>query len=345
MSFDAHEFAAGELTEYESKIAYDVTKTGNPKLPGIAEARLRDLMSQDPPSCWSALKATSADQGALRLAQMQCSADFVLETWKRDYAQLSRRQAPAGLDTLTGPARAAVSVLADLPPAAWSLACQLQLATDFFSKDECTFGMTENPIRRDRALGDFVIAASGWKGALRGAFRALHGDGTAPETRLFGPAKRDAGDDDQDGLARGRLIIHPTIIPYSAERTRLRIINPHSRKTKTGKNPIIYEVISRDTQCGLEMLYLPWAWTELEPETHLRQVAEDVQALAPALKAMCECLGVGGKTSSGFGGFRLLKGQVATERAARDFKTWDNLPGAYLAALAVPAGGANSDGH
>jgi hypothetical protein len=338
MSFDRIEVAATSALASESRIQYDRNAEGKPVFPRPCPVDFSSAVGDDPAEAWFALRATERDlAGSRRGREIVLAVDKAFELWKEEYNRQPKEKEPlpeylAQLSGYLQPRNLAAG-LSFLPPGAWSLRCELTLAKDFLSKDESAFGMTENPIRRGRAMRELIIAGSGWKGALRNAFRAAHGSDTPEEIRLFGPAKRNL--EDEDGLgdaARGRLVFYPTYILPAPDHTRLRVINPHSREKKIGLNPIVYEVIKQGTNCSFELLYLPWGrGTKATPEQR-GEDASDMRMTGEALRAMFRDLGAGGKTTSGFGTFSVRDGKLVTRDKSHPFPSMKKLVDAFAKA-------------
>jgi len=145
------------------------------------------------------------------------------------------------------------------------------LKTPWYSKDDRPFHVLDNPVRKDRVFGVPFMSAASWKGLLRWSFAMTTGligpdplkdenkrrQAEAAILRLFGNEKG-AGDDSQ----RGALVFYPTWFP----RVGFEVINPHSRKTRAGTQPIYYEVVparyqqngtQTETKATLRLLYAP----------------------------------------------------------------------------------------
>jgi CRISPR-associated protein Cmr2 len=97
---------------------------------------------------------------------------------------------------------------------------------------------------------------------------------------------------DIDGF-QGSLHFYPTYF----NQIGLEVINPHDRKIGTGKNPIYFECVPRDTDGIFTMLYVPL----FGPEVSEEDAKEDLETVARGVKAMMTRYGFGAKTSSGFG--------------------------------------------
>jgi len=161
--------------------------------------------------------------------------------------------------------------LGGLQPGWLNIEINFTLQTPWYSKDDRPFHVLDNPVRKDRVFGVPFMSAASWKGLLRWAFGLTAGlIGPAPSkyeaTRnkakaavlhLFGNEKG-ATDDFQ----RGALAFYPTWFP----RVGFEVINPHSRKTRAGTQPIYYEVVPArykqdgknvETTATLRLLYAP----------------------------------------------------------------------------------------
>ena len=69
---------------------------------------------------------------------------------------------------------------------------------------------------------------------------------------------------------QGALVFYST--PFSC--LGFEVINPHSRKTRAGKNPIFYEVVPRETTGLLRILYAPVPEAAGSQEVEQRETAE-----------------------------------------------------------------------
>lgn len=196
------------------------------------------------------------------------------------------------------------------------------LRSDYLSKDDVSFYVEDNPVRKDHVLKLPMIAAPGWKGALRAAFRQrfnLHDDPDGqqdkPIPELFGTAR-----EDEAGEA-GALHFFPTFF----DRIGLRVINPHDRATGTGKLPIPFETVPAGTPGNFHLLYLP-----VTPP-HGRQVASQINNVTAALRAMFSDYGFGAKTSAGMGRAVIhpsggaLRVRLAAGVESREFNSFQTL--------------------
>ncbi len=136
------------------------------------------------------------------------------------------------------------------------------LAGPWYSKDDRPFQVLDNPLRKDRVFGVPFMAASSWKGLLRwamGMTTGLIGPDPVKDERkrreaelavrhLFGNEKGAS-----DCFKRGALAFYPTWF----SKIGFEVISPHSRKTRAGTQPILYEVVPAGTEGTLKLLYAP----------------------------------------------------------------------------------------
>jgi len=225
-----------------------------------------------------------------------------------------------------------------LVPGSFCLTFKLRLARPLLSKDDEPFHICDNPMRKDPVFRVPMMSPSGWKGCLRSAAVRLlaeqAGSLTDPDfanarlrlTALFGNERGvDAKESDRSrwqeyldkaggleaaalyrtmlkersatGFLAGRLRFFPTFFDDLA----IEVINPHDRTKKAGKLPIYFECVPDGATGTFTLLYVPFDLVEqLEPGLR-RRVADDLEMVAPALRAMLSLYGFGAKTSSGYG--------------------------------------------
>jgi len=137
-----------------------------------------------------------------------------------------------------------------------------RLTGPWYSKDDRPFHVFDNPLRKDRVFGVPFMAAASWKGLLRWAMgmkTGLIGPEPVKDERkrreaeltvlhLFGNEKGE-----RDRFQRGALAFYPTWF----SKIGFEVINPHSRKTRAGTQPILYEVVPAGTEGTLKLLYAP----------------------------------------------------------------------------------------
>lgn len=180
-----------------------------------------------------------------------------------------------------------------LPPYAFFLQFPFRLTKSYLSKDERTFYILDNPVRRDRVFQLPYVAPSSWKGSLRTALWKLGYDEThAAIWRLLGNEKEAKSD-----FKAGRLHFFPSFFNQHS----LEIINPHDRKRKVGKNPILFESVPAGTPSVFSLLYVPFDRVGQDEAQTRQEVAEDLELAADGVQAMLGVYGFGAKTSSGYG--------------------------------------------
>ncbi len=101
---------------------------------------------------------------------------------------------------------------------------------------------------------------------------------------------------------KGRAIFYPTYF----DRLSLEVINPHSRKTKAGTQPIYFEVVPKGTEGILRIVYIPFDGILKENEELKKEVENDLEFLINCIEKVAD-LGVGAKTKLGWGTFGIEK--------------------------------------
>jgi len=119
---------------------------------------------------------------------------------------------------------------------------------------------------------------------------------------------------------KGRAIFYPTYF----DRLSLEVINPHSRKTRAGINPIHYEVVPKGAEGILQIVYIPFDGILKKYEELKEEVERD-------LKFLCECieriadLGVGAKTKLGWGTFEITQKKAYSNKDIEIPEGWINV--------------------
>lgn len=185
----------------------------------------------------------------------------------------------------------------NLPFCSFYLEFKFTLAKPFISKDDDSFYICDNPIRKDKVFKVPMISASTWKGNMRwvaGKIMELNPDQIASKTiqDLFGNKK---GEDDD--FRRGRLSFYPTFF----NRIALEVINPHDRKTKAGTLPIPIECVPENTPGVFRLLYVPFDLLGMPIVEIQRQCGQDFELIFESLKEMMLTYGFSAKKSSGYG--------------------------------------------
>jgi Uncharacterized protein predicted to be involved in DNA repair (RAMP superfamily) len=183
--------------------------------------------------------------------------------------------------------------LAYLPYASFFLQFTFKLAKPYISKDDNPFYIIDNPIVRDKVFQLPMVRSTGWKGNLYSALWQLGHDKQDDEQmqRLFGETRGEEG-----GWA-GRLFFYPTFFTQ----TSLEIINPHDRKRRVGKNPILFESVPAGAQGTFSLLYVPFDLIGKEESYIKQQALADLELIAEGLSAMFLTYGFSAKRTSGYG--------------------------------------------
>jgi CRISPR-associated protein Cmr2 len=95
----------------------------------------------------------------------------------------------------------------------------------------------------------------------------------------------------------GRLCFYPTFFDHIG----LEVINPHDRKSGTGKQPIYFECVPSGTKGVFNLLYVPLDAVDTPKDERMEQAKEDLKVVAQGVRAMLTRYGFGSKTSSGYG--------------------------------------------
>jgi Uncharacterized protein predicted to be involved in DNA repair (RAMP superfamily) len=199
-----------------------------------------------------------------------------------------------------------------LPYASWFLQFTFTLAKPYISKDDNPFYIIDNPIVRDKVFRLPMVRSTSWKGNLYSALWQLGHDKQDDDRmqRLFGEIRGE-----EDGQA-GRLFFYPTFFT----KTSLEIINPHDRKRRVGKNPILFESVPAGTKGTFSLLYVPFDLIGADEAEIRRQALEDLQLVAEGLQAMFLTYGFSAKRTSGYGVAEdeIVKGEIRTRAGSHD---------------------------
>src|SRR5437588_3831917 len=198
------------------------------------------------------------------------------------------------------------SEFVNLPPLSFTLRVPFCLQKPYLSKDDRDFSLLDNPLRKEKVFQMPMVAATGWKGALRAAFWQLgYKEDHEVIQRLFGNPRTS-----EEQLA-GRLHFCSTFFSSIA----LEVINPHNRETGVGeRGPILMECVPPGASGDFVLLYVPFGLIGQSDEKTRAEVSQDLETLTEGIHAMLTIYGFGAKTSSGFGiaGDRLTgKGALA----------------------------------
>ena len=177
------------------------------------------------------------------------------------------------------------------------------LTGPWYSKDDRPFHVLDNPLRKDRVFGVPFMAAASWKGLLRWAMGMTTGlispepvkderkrrEAELTVLHLFGNEKGAS-----DRFQRGTLAFYPTWF----SKIGFEVINPHSRKTRAGTQPIPYEVVPADTEGTLKLLYAPLP--DVERPAQLDRPAA-ICTLLDAARDLLTVYGFSAKRTAGWG--------------------------------------------
>lgn len=217
---------------------------------------------------------------------------------------------------------------APLPTDWLSIEIRFKLLRPWYSKDDRRFHVLDNPVRKDRVFGVPYMSAASWKGLLRWACRMQvglleylkqHGGKldawSDPDwiIHLFGNDKGEKQD-----FLRGALAFYPTWF----NKVGFEVINPHSRKTRAGTQPILYEVVPADTEGILRLLYAPLPGAALRDGV---KPGEALLKLCDAAEQLLTVYGFSAKRTAGWGiaeltGARVNGGQWQEENPLQKLK-------------------------
>ena len=218
-----------------------------------------------------------------------------------------------------------------LPNGSWlGIEVGFTLLTPWYSKDDRAFHVLDNPVRKDGVFGMPYMPAASWKGLLRWACRMQDGlldhlerhDGKLDGwhdgdwlVHLFGNEKAAT-----EGFGRGALAFHPTWFSNIG----FEVINPHSRKTRAGTQPIYYEVVPVKTPGILRLLYAPLSGAA-GPD---KRASEAIGQLLDAIERLLTVYGISAKRTAGWGtaaitGWKAYQrdSPVLTRPALAEFRT------------------------
>lgn len=218
-----------------------------------------------------------------------------------------------------------------LPDRSWlALEVNFTLETPWYSKDDRTFHVLDNPVRKDRVFGVPYLAAASWKGLLRWACRMRAGllgyleqhdgklDGWQDPAWIihhFGNEKGEA-----EEFQRGALVFYPAWF----SKIGFEVINPHRRRTRAGTQPIYYEVVPAGTEGVLRLLYAPLPGAAVRDKV---MPEEAIEHLVDAIQTLLTTYGISAKRTAGWGTASVRRwtarrnGQPAIQASAlADFK-------------------------
>lgn len=225
-----------------------------------------------------------------------------------------------------------------LPKGSWILEFPITLEKPFFSKDDIPLYIIDNPMRKDKVFGVPFTSPMAWKGNLRWTMMKIFLETKVDKpdefaktrfyhTLLFGTEKgweeKPAGwtsyldnlcpdaktvyrekikeffgrEESEDVRLEGMLYFYPTFW----DKIDMMVINPHDRKTRTGKNPIYFEVVPAGAKGVFRLVYVPFYWFGLPEDDLGKIVTEDLKNIVVGVREMMLTYGFSAKKSSGFG--------------------------------------------
>ncbi|ACX73146.1 protein of unknown function DUF324 [Methanocaldococcus vulcanius M7] len=116
---------------------------------------------------------------------------------------------------------------------------------------------------------------------------------------------------------KGKVVFYPTYF----DRLSLEVINPHSRKTRAGTNPIHYEVVPKGVEGILQIVYVPFDGILKKDDKLKEEVEKDLRFLCECIKKVAG-LGVGAKTKLGWGTFEIKEKVVYSNKEIEIPEGW-----------------------
>jgi CRISPR-associated protein Cmr2 len=245
--------------------------------------------------------------------QVALLCEGILDNKRRAQERLKEWILDKKLDTFFGKRKETFSNLMSyrlpdlkgFPPGSFTLQFTFYLNNPYIGTDDGIY-ILDNPVKKEKIFKIPYIAPSQWKGVLRSVIRQMKGFKTWEDEkedeqiiRIFGNIK---GEEKNENLRQGSIHIYPTYF----DQISLEVINPHERRTGTGKNPIYLESVPIDADGVFSLLYFPF-WTEGEKDVY-RKAAADLQIMAQGIREMMTVYGFGAKVSSGFGRAERIEG-------------------------------------
>ncbi len=355
--FIAWAVESGEIPRLRAQIAQierDLAATNDRQ----RKRQLRDRLSNQVGQLWEATLAAAPNWPAWNelatavydalehLAERAQSPSLYRERWMDEIRGIQlRRQVQnwrlTNLLTTSETPSCDEALLANLPPGSFCLQFRFTLDEAFLSRDDQTFYMIDNPVRKDTVCHLPTISSAGWKGNLRWTAGQLWAGRTASvetlaEERfrlalLFGD---ETGEEEGTKLARCLDDCHPEApeakdlyrqklrrhfsieddearLPHHAgrlefyptffDRLDIEVINPHRRDTRAGTQPILLESVPADTSGWFTLVYVPFDLIGRPLDEVKAALRCDLPLLAEALKEMFCTYGFSAKKSSGFG--------------------------------------------
>jgi len=199
------------------------------------------------------------------------------------------------------------------------------LATPCYIGDNETYYLHECSQLKEKVFKVPMLSPSSWKGLFRSVALqlAVEEDNSKIVDRLFGSSVEDVIETGERG--QGRLRFYPTFF----DTIGLDVINPHSRRTKSGTVPILEEIVVPNSRGIFTLVYIPidLLITEKGRAQIKTEISEDLRFLYKLLKEVLHTYGFSAKSSRGFG--------IARSKYVRNNKHKD-LPGGFIEMSGVP---------
>ena len=224
-----------------------------------------------------------------------------------------------------------------LPKYSFAIWSKIKLKAPYFSKDDDEFYIIQNPILKETNFKVPMVRGSSIKGALlHSAIDILNEEVNIENLksffRIFGVGndtfraifKKEGIDKNQLQLflafeiginpdknleeafekykqskaQKGRAIFYPIFF----DKLSLEVINPHDRKTKAGTKPIYYEVVPKDSESTLQIIYIPFDAILEDDKKIQKEAKQDLEFLTKCIERLSKN-GLGAKTKLGWGRF------------------------------------------
>lgn len=189
-----------------------------------------------------------------------------------------------------------------LPPLCFRMKIQVPMKTPIVIKGDRPFVANENPFCIDKVTGWPLLRPSTLKGQARHATLAslVEENSPTPEQRvdaIFGPE-----DVHKEKGHRGRVEFLPCYLENNVD---FDVIAPHDEKTRrVDPGPVAFEVIRPDT-LSLWLQYWPLdfmsKWFTGKRDGIGQELFDDLDAVLKGISYWFDAVGIGAKTSSGYG--------------------------------------------
>ncbi len=121
----------------------------------------------------------------------------------------------------------------------------------------------------------------------------------------------------------GRLFFYPTFF----DQIDVEVINPHSRKTRAGTQPIYLECVPVGAKGTFSLLYVPFDLIETGHKNMKDEAAKHLHYLARAIRAMFLTYGFSAKRTSGYGVAEdKIDGTIETQADEKPLASLSQLP-------------------